>query len=41
MISMLLNHHKHRKLALMYLLAVPRGGKAKLAVGTAWRRKGN
>ena len=24
-----------------YLLAVPRGGKTKLAVGTAWRRKGN
>ena len=24
-----------------FLLAVPRGGKAKLAVGTAWRRKGN
>ena len=23
------------------LLAVPRGGKTKLAVGTAWRRKGN
>ena len=24
-----------------FLLAVPRGGKTKLAVGTAWRRKGN
>lgn len=24
-----------------YLLCVPRGGKGKLAVGTAWRRKGN
>ena len=24
-----------------FLLCVPRGGKGKLAVGTAWRRKGN
>eukprot|EP00355_Strombidium_rassoulzadegani_P001837 CAMPEP_0168607626 /NCGR_PEP_ID=MMETSP0449_2-20121227/158_1 /TAXON_ID=1082188 /ORGANISM="Strombidium rassoulzadegani, Strain ras09" /LENGTH=82 /DNA_ID=CAMNT_0008647485 /DNA_START=40 /DNA_END=288 /DNA_ORIENTATION=- len=24
-----------------FVLALPRGGKAKLAIGTAWRRKGN